>query len=38
MGKKIRFLNLMKPMMGILPEVAKPERKVIFLRYIIHRL
>ena len=28
-GQKIRLLSLMRPAMGILPEVAAPERKVI---------
>ncbi len=31
-GDKIRLLGLMRPAMAILPEVAQPEKKVIFLR------
>ncbi len=31
---KIRFLNLIKPVMFIIPDVQKPDRKVAFAPYL----
>jgi protein transport protein SEC61 subunit alpha len=30
MSEKVRFLTLIRPLMGILPEVQSPDRKVKF--------
>jgi hypothetical protein len=30
-GEKFKILNLVKPALAILPEVANPDRKVIYL-------
>jgi len=36
MSSRVRFIDLVRPVMGLLPEVEQPLKKVKFIKYLIN--